>query len=48
MAEKFDGLFESLAALPEIGPNVAFLFEPGGNRLDIQRFRTEARAQLAR
>src|SRR5436309_6109940 len=48
VAEKFDSLFYSLAPLPEIAPEIAFLFEPGKDRLDVQGFGPEACPQFAR
>ena len=47
LAEKLDGLFESLPLLPEIGPQVAFLFKPGKDRSYVYRFGAESCAKFA-
>jgi len=47
LAEKFDGLFESLPLLPEIGPQVAFIFKPGNDRSYVYRFGAKFCAKFA-
>jgi hypothetical protein len=42
LAEKFDGWFESLALVPEIGPEVSFFFEPGEYGLYVEGFGAKA------
>ena len=48
LAENLDGLFQSLAVVPEVGPKVAFFFEPRKDGRHIQVFRPEIRPQFAR
>jgi len=47
LAENFDGLFESLPLLPEIGPQVAFVFKPGKDGPHVQSFGMEFCAKFA-
>jgi len=37
-AERFDGILESLAAFPKIGPEIAFFLQTCKNRFYVQRF----------
>src|SRR6267142_461053 len=47
LAEKFDGLFESLPLLPEIRPQVGFVFKAGKDRSYVYRFGAKFCAKFA-
>ena len=45
-AKPLDGVLDSLTALPKAGPQIALTFEPSEDRLYVERFRLQIRAQF--
>src|SRR6516165_4572307 len=47
LAEQFDGFFESLSLLPEVGPEVALFLEPRKDSFYVVGFRVEVWPQFS-